>query len=69
MPTFKFQQGRPEYVFENPKKQPSYTDRVLFRCTRNGVSQSESVAVETYDSQKIFLSDHIPLLFVARLMR
>lgn len=69
MPTYKFKEGKTEYIFDNPKKQPSYTDRVIFRCLKDNRPDKNSVIVERYDSQKIFLSDHIPLFFTARLLQ
>ena len=69
MPTYKFIEGKADYVFTKAKKLPSYTDRVLFRCIKENKKLEDSVIVEEYDSQKIFLSDHIPLICVVRLIK
>jgi hypothetical protein len=68
MPTYKFEEGKPDYIFSKPKKLPSYTDRVIFKATQSRVISDSSIIVENYDSQKVFMSDHIPLLFTSRLI-
>lgn len=69
MPTYKFIKGKTNYVYDNPNKMPSYTDRILYKCESNRAQSQESIKVEQYDSEKIYISDHIPLVLVARLIK
>lgn len=74
MPTFKFKEGTAQYEFSRPKKLPSYTDRIIYRFdeTRQGEgagSTGNGVAVEAYTSLGIHMSDHLPVLMIARVSR
>lgn len=63
MPTFKFFEGRAEYVLHKDKKLPSYTDRIIYR-EKTGKKGVGKVKVEQYTSLKIHLSDHQPVIFI-----
>jgi hypothetical protein len=74
MPTFKFIEGKPEYVFTKPKKLPSYTDRIIFRHSNFKTKESKmsslnSIVIEKYNSLPIHMSDHLPVLLIGRLNR
>ena len=68
MPTFKFFEGRAEYVLNRAKKLPSYTDRVIFR-EKNDPQSPGQVNVELYTSLKIHLSDHQPVIFAGTIAK
>ena len=74
MPTFKFKEGTPDYEFSRPKKLPSYTDRVIYKYSKvknqgGKRGSSNKIIVEDYNSLAIHMSDHLPVLFIARVFR
>ena len=74
MPTFKLEEGTKNYIFSRPKKLPSYTDRVIYRYTNVKSDEGKKVStnkviVEDYHSMKIYMSDHLPVIFTSKVYR